>query len=69
MLPTHTPNAPRHARIFELLRQKELAELTTERLQDPVRLQDSLDVAHQLKKNAMKSFEAPMIERVPARLF
>ena len=69
MLPMHTNKASRRARMFELMRQTQLAELTTERLQDPIRLENSVDIAQQFKKDALKSFEAPSIKQVPARLF
>lgn len=65
----HTSDAPRHARMFELLRQKEQAALTTERLHDAIRLEGSVDIAQQFKKDALASFDVPQTSESSSRLF
>jgi hypothetical protein len=61
MLPLPTNDAPRHARMFELLRQRELAMTTTERLQNRSGQQASPHFAKQFQENALRSFVAQQV--------
>lgn len=56
MLPEQNTPTPRFARMFELLRQKELARITAERLKDEARFEGSVDVTKQFQKDALRSF-------------
>ncbi len=67
MLPSHPNYTARHARIFELLRQRELALTTTRRLDDPARLHGSVDVEKQIRKDALDSFVIAKAKSVKLR--